>query len=386
MRSAAHVLKRTFLHPFQNWRRSATFLGVFSGCFGFTLVNVTSAYDLGGDGLVPLLSYFGTSMALAGFILYPLLYMGFCTFDSVTWRILVLASQALAFIAFLILPKQAIYQGLAAGLLASPFWTAYHIAMVQNTTQENRAFEISLSSFLGVCGSTAAVVVSGILLTRTHVQTAIDASFGALFLGSLSILVATKRKHNASIRTFLTQARALVNDNPYLVRRIIAQSIVEMPSFILAALMHVLNFSAAMTSVMLASRIAAEFLLAPAVGHFVHTRRNKGFGLGMLLIGGAWLFLLVSPKDSISVIIFMIGFGMGLRFAFNSLTSGLYEMQKYASMMWCEVFLCVGRSLCMIFIIPLLYYDPRLYMLALAVLAALFIVFNRIWMRKWKIA
>src|SRR5262249_11783027 len=156
---SSRTVHRAFLEPLKDKKRCAVFFGIFSGCFGFSLINVSSAYDLGGAGMTALLSYFVPLLILPGFVLWPLLYLGFSALDSWKWRAGFILSQALALASFLASPAEPVIRGITGAFLCAPFWTTYHISMVQNTTDHNRGFEVSLASLLSLLGNVCAIVV-----------------------------------------------------------------------------------------------------------------------------------------------------------------------------------------------------------------------------------
>ena len=364
------TLLRTFIHPFQDWRRSATFFGIILGCFGFSLVNVTSAYDLGGEGLWSLLSYFMPALLFSGFVLWPLLYLGFSTIDSLLWRVFILIAQTLTLALFLNWSHEPLIQGFAAAILMAPFWTAFHIAMVQNTTANNRGFEVSLAGLLGGSGSILGTVAYGLLVSHGLATAAVIIALIAMLSGTILLLLASQRQINGSVQTFMQEAQRIMSQNPQLMKRLASLGLFDAPGFTMAALMHTLNFSVATISAILASRILSEFLLTPLVGHLAHNHRNKGFKIGVTIIGLAWLFLCLSPQNALAFLIFLISSAMGSKVAGNSVNTALYETQTYASMMLAEFLLAVGRGLGLLLLLPILYFDSQSYMLAVVITAA----------------
>lgn len=75
---------------------------------------------------------------------------------------------------------------------------------------------------------------------------------------------------------------------------------------------------------------------------------------------------------------------IGISIAGSSLMTGLYQMQSYATMMWSEVFLAIGRGVGLLLLVPIMYIHVRLYLCVLAAVALGLFVVNRRWLKTYK--
>lgn len=377
------AVKRTFYDPFKDFKRSLAYFGTFLGVFGFALLNTVSAYDLGTSGYAAILAYFAPSLIAAGFIYWPLLYMGFSAIDGLKWRFFVIILQALGLAGFVMAPADPLIQGLASGITLSPFWCIYHVAMVQNTSDGNRGFEVSVSQFIFLLAGVASGLSTAHFLEGHQSFWALVISLGSLLTGTGCLLGSSKIIRQHSPRHFIEECKKIVFDNPYMARRIISQSLFDMPSFTIAAMMSLMGISPTILATILVSRLGLMFFISPVIGNLAHKNRKHGFGIGLALIGLGWIALAIAPDQSAAYFVCLILYAVGSNFANASLATGLYEMKSYASMMWSEFFLAVGRSFGLIFLIPLLYYDVKVYLVTLALMSGVIFVFNRQWQRKW---
>lgn len=378
-----HAAKRTYLDPFKDIKRVLVFLGTFLGVFGFGLVNVFSAYDLSAGGYGQLAAYFAPALLLAGFIYWPLLYMGFSTRDGLKWRFFIFAFQLAAIAGYLIAPAQPFWRGLAAGIVLAPFWTAHHIAMVQNTTKENRGFEVALSQFIILLSGVATALFAAHYLKEDNPLIAITIALSALMAGTGCFLLSSRCVRQNTALAFIKECKTIAHDNPYMKRRIISQSLFETSSFTFASLMFLVGISPTIMATLLIARLVLMAFLSPLVGKIAHNHRHQGYAIGLGFISVAMLVLATAPSLSLVFLAFLILFGIGMNFSNGALASGLYEMQSYATMMWSEVYMATGRAIGLVLFVPLMFINVTVYLLVLAALAATLYIFNRRWQRRW---
>jgi len=374
------AVRRTFVDPFRVFRRNLLYFGTFLGVYGFGLMNTLAAYDLGTAGLGSIMAYFGPALLLAGFVYWPLLYMGFSAIDGLKWRTFIFTTQAVSLVILLNIPREPLLQGLAFGVTMAPFWTAYHIAMVQNTTKGNRGYEVSIGQLLFLIAGVCAVITTAHFLeTKNNVLGSLIA-LSTLMCGTICLLASSKVVRQHSARHYIHECRAIVNQNPYMARRIISQSVFDMPSFTMASLMHIMGISPTKMAAIIVLRLILMFFLSPIIGTMAHKHRKHGYGMGLALVSVGWFILGLAPEYSVSFFICLMCFIIGMSFASSSLMAGLYEMQSYATMMWSEVFLAVGRGAGLLILTPLMFYDVRVYLFVLALLAAFIFLINKRWM------
>ncbi len=378
-----HAAKRTYLDPFKDIKRTLVLLGTFLGVFGFGLVNVFSSYDLSSGGYVQLAAYFVPALLLAGFIYWPLLYMGFSVADGLKWRFFIFAIQVASIAGYLIAPPLPLWRGLAAGLVLAPFWTAHHIAMVQNTTQGNRGFEVALSQFIMLLSGVATALFAAHYLKEANPLVAITIALFALMAGTGCFLLASRCVRQNTTRAFIKECKAIAHDNPYMARRIISQSLFEASSFTFAALMFLVGISPTIMATILIARLVLMAFLSPLVGKIAHNHRHHGYAIGLGFVSVSMLVLATAPSLSLVFLAFLILFGIGMNFSNGALASGLYEMQSYATMMWSEVYMATGRAIGLVVFVPLMFVNVTVYLLALAALAAVLYIANRHWQRRW---
>ncbi|HAX91491.1 MAG TPA: hypothetical protein DCY07_04695 [Rhodospirillaceae bacterium] len=374
---------RTYVDPFLDMKRNLVYLGTFLGVFGFGLVNIFSSYDLGAGGYAHLAAYFAPAILLAGFVYYPLLYMGFSTADGLKWRFFLFALQLAAIAAYLIAPPIPFWRGLAAGIVLAPFWTSHHIAMVQNTTTANRGFEVALSMFVNLLSGVATALIAAHYLKEASPIIAVSIALIAMMAGTGCLLLASRCVRQNMAHAFVKECKDVMHDNPYMARRIISQSLFEAASFTIAALMFQVGISPTIMATILIARLAVMAFLSPLVGKIAHNHRQHGYALALFFIGLSWVVLALMPSNPFVFFAFMILYAIGMAFADSALVSGLYEMQSYASMLWSEFYLSVGRSAGFLLFVPLMFVNVTLYLLALAALAGALYVFNRRWQKRW---
>ena len=383
LKKATSAIRRTYINPFLDYKRNLVFLGTFLGMFGFALVNTVSSYDLAGATYTAFCTFAVSAYVTAGFIYWPLLYLGFSSADSVGWRIFLFLFQLMAIGLYVSTPPNPLLQGLASGIMMAPFWTTHHIAMVQNTTKENRGYEVSLGMFITMGSSFLSALGSGYFLENKNPNTAIIISLAAMMAGTLCFLLSMAIVRQHSVKHFIKECKHVMHDNPYMIRRIISHSLFDLPTLATAAIISMVGISPTIMSTLLITRLGLMALLSPTIGTIAHKYRKHGYGLGLGLIGFSWMMLAIDPSNVFLFMGFLLLFNFGNRFADGSLMTGLYEMQSYASMMWSEVYMTVGRIISLFLFMPLLYWNVTAYLLVLGVASFLIFVYNRKWQKKW---
>lgn len=375
--------RRTYIHPFLDFKRNLVFLGTFLGMYGFALVNTVSSYDLASAAYSAFFTFACAAYVTAGFIYWPLLYMGFSSTDSLGWRVFLFILQLFALGLYVQTPPDPLLQGLVSGVMIAPFWTTHHIAMVQNTTSENRGYEVSLGMFITMGSALLSALTSGYFLEMQDAHVAIIISLATMMLGTLCFLLSMKIVRQHTIRHYIAECKRVMHDNPYMIRRIVSHSFFDLPTLAIAGIMKMTGISPTGLATILIVRLVLMAVLSPAIGTISHQYRKHGYGIGLLLIGLSWLLLTVDPGNAILFMIFMMIFNVGNRIADGSLMTGLYEMQSYASMMWSEVYMSIGRVISLLLFMPILYWNVRVYLVVLAAVAGLIFITNRKWQRRW---
>ncbi|MDD3182571.1 MAG: hypothetical protein PHD48_07210 [Alphaproteobacteria bacterium] len=385
MRSDAALdsLRRTFIDPFTNLRRTLVYLGTFFGLFGYNLVVTVSTYDLSTAGYATILSYFFGAFIIAGFIYWPLLYLGFSSIDSLAWRVFLCLLQLVSILLYMNVPSDPVWIGIVSGVMLSPFWCTNHIAMVQNTTKENRGYEVSVSILFSTIAAVLSALCSGYFLETNGQTIANFVALTSMMIATASFLFATKiiRQHTAL--DYIKECRRVLNANPYMARRILSQSVYDIPSLTIVSLMHLVGISPTIMATVMVARLILTFFLAAPIGTLAHNHRKHAYAMGLVAIGVSWLCLAVAPEYGFTFFVFMMIYGTGLRMAGSSLMTGLYEMQSYASMMWTEVFWAIGRVAGLLVLTPLMFYNVTLYLIVLAILTLIIYLMNRSWQKTY---
>jgi len=382
-RESKGSIARTYIHPFLDWKRSFVFLGTFLGMYGFALVNTVASYDIASTNYASLLMFFVPSLLVAGFVYWPLLYMGFSVLDSLAWRLFISLIQVAGLLFYIYAPSDPLIQGFISGVMLAPFWCVHHIAMVQNTTQENRGYEVSLGMFIAMGSGVLSALTSGYYLTEGDPVTAISVALVSMLAGTTSFMLAMRVQRQNTAQGYLAECKRVMNDNPYMLRRIVSHSLFDIPTLAIAAIMSKTGISPASMTLLLIARLFLMSLLSPSIGTIAHKFRKQGYGIGLFVIAIAWGLLAIAPSSVLLFFVFLILFNCGIRIADSSLMTGLYEMQSYASMMWSEVYMSIGRIVSLIALMPLLYVDVRLYLIVLALLSLSVFAFNRKWQIRW---
>jgi len=375
--------KRTYIDPFMSLKRNLVFLGTFLGMYGFALVNTVSSYDLASAGAVPFLSFAALAYIPAGFIYWPLLYMAFSAIDGLKWRAGLMLIQLVSLVVYTQTPPEATFQGIVSGIMMAPFWCVHHVAMVQNTTTENRGYEVSLGMFIALGSSFLSATTSGYYLETGHQSIAIIIALSTMMAGTFCFLLSMAIVRQHTVKHFIKECKRVIHENPYMIRRIVSHSLFDIPTLAIGSIMHLVGISPTIMATILIARLILMSFLSPVIGTVSHKYRKHGYALGLALFGSAWLLLATAPENPLLFFAFMILFSFGNRLADGSLVTGLYEMQSYASMMWSEVYMSIGRVLSLLFLLPLLFYNVRIYLFALAALSAIIYVINRKWQRRW---
>ena len=256
---------------------------------------------------------------------------------------------------------------------------ARHIAMVQNTTKGNRGYEVSIGHFIFLISGVVSAITTAHFLETSSQATGLKLALVSLVAGTLCLLLSSRIVRQHSIRKFVQECRKVVSENPYLARRIISQSLFDMPSFTMAALMHLMGISPTVMASIIVARLLVMFFLAPLIGTIAQKHRKHGYGIGLGIVGLGWLVLALAPDQSGAFFLCSLLYAIGMSFASTSLMSGLYEMQSYGTMMWSELFLAIGRSAGLLFLVPLMFYDAQVYLFSLSALSFLIFIFNRRW-------
>ncbi|MGE4350610.1 MAG: hypothetical protein AB7E52_00290 [Bdellovibrionales bacterium] len=374
---------RTYILPFLDMRRNLVFLGTFLGLFGYNLVLTVSTYDLASAGYWDILAYFAGAFILTGFVYWPLLYMGFSALDGVAWRAFIFLTQLLSMLAYIYISVGPVLLGLISGVLLAPFWCVHHIAMVQNTSKENRGYEVTLSMLITTGAAVIASALSGYYLEIQNESMANGLALAGMALGTLCLLLASKIIRQHSMRAFIGECRRIIKLNPYMARRILSQSVYDIPSLTIASLMYLMGLSPTIMATVFIARLAVMFVISPFIGTVAHTYRRHAYAIGLALIGVAWVLLACAPPNGITFFAFIMLYGIGLRFANSSLMTGLYEMQSYASMLWTETFWAIGRIGGLFALTPLMFYNTYLYLFVLVGLTGLIFVLNRKWQQTY---
>ncbi len=348
------LLIRTFINPLRNWRRTLIYAGIFLGVMGFGLLNMVSAYDFAGGSTQDLITYFAALHMPLCFVLAPLLYAGFTVFEGRTWRGSLFLLQCAALCVFLLMPHLPLYQGLAGALLAAPFWTAYHIGMVQNTSDGDTGFEVSLAGLFAMAGGIVALGIGGLVLTQQAGHLGAIIALGCLLAGTACVLSASRIRARGTLQDFLASAKRIARENRFLTLQVAMLGLFDIPSFALLALMREVQFAPVLATALLTTRIIVNFVLAPWLGKAVNSLSAHAVRYGFAFVFVGWGILLVTGYYSLAFIPALLLYGFGQRLVGGVVDVSWYRMRNYASMALHEIFLGVGRIIGFILFLPLL--------------------------------
>lgn len=348
------LLARTFVTPLRNWRRTLIYAGIFLGVMGFGLLNMVSAYDFASGSSLDLIAYFAALHLPLCFLLAPSLYIGFTIFEGRGWRFTIFLLQVAALGLFLTVPHMPIYQGLAGAFLSAPFWTAYHIGMVQNTSDGETGFEVSMAGLFAMVGGIIALGIGGVTLTDSAGHLGAIIALSCLLAGTACMLLASRVRARGTLLEFFASAQRIARENRFLTLQVAMLGLFDVPAYALLALMREVQFVPALATALLVTRALANFLLAPWLGKTANNLSSHAvrYGFGFVFIG--WGILLASGYYSLAFIPALLIYGFGQRLVGGVVDVSWYRMRNYASMALHEIFLGVGRALAFVLFLPLL--------------------------------
>lgn len=376
------MFSRTFWRPFLDPRRATMLIGTMAGTMGFGLLNFTSAYHFSTLGVLPLMTYLAAMFGGIA-VLSALLYLAFSMIDGLAWRIAIYAGIVVAFILFLYSPAVPLIQGGVGALLSALFWGSFHVSMVQNTTSENRSYEVALSGFLTLVAGVSASLLGAMFLNRDQTTLAAVIALSTLLLGTFCMLFTSRRKPLLDWTTFRAEARLMISENRYMIRRVMVAGTYESSAFAMTAFMQLLHFSPTLVATLTISRVVIEFTLAPLIGKLSQKFSAHTYRSGLSIVLGAWIALLFFHDIEALFVPILLTNTFGQRLMGVSLQVRAYEMQSYAAMMWWELLLGLGRLAGILCLVPIMYYDVTLYCAAIIVWTLAVFALNRHWHRKF---
>lgn len=376
------LIRRTFVDPLRNWRRTLIYAGIFLGVLGFGLLNMISAYNYADGGTPALLGYFAGLYIPLCCLFTPALYAGFTTRDSRLWRVAIVALQMAALALFFQMPPHPILQGFAGACMAAPFWTCYHIGMVQNTSDDNTGFEVSLAGVFATCGGVLALAIGGLALYKSHPQLAVAIALTAQLAGTACLIAASRIRRDGSLQKLVETVARINRENRFLIRQVVLLGLFDMPGYAMLALMHDVRFAPALATLLLASRTIVSFLLAPIIGRAANSLSVHGVRYGFVSVALGWGLLTATGYSSYAFIPALIVYGFGQRLVGGVVDVSWYRMRSYASMILHEVYLGLGRVLGMIVFIPLLSLNVYAYGGAIIATALLALLLNNYWAQR----
>ena len=381
------LLSRTFIDPLRNWRRAVIYGSVFLGQTGFTLINSVSAYDYAGQiptqGIAPLLTFALVFYIMLGPVVSPLVYAGFSLADGRRFRVALVLFEAAAFALYLWLPATPVLRGIAAALLSGPFWCAYNIGMIQNTTDDNMGFEVNLIGVFSLWGNIAALGLGGLALTLGHVEWSTAFALVAQLVATAGMLGASRIAARQNWADFKTELRDIARAKPFLMRRVAVQAAFHVPSQTMLATMHLANFPASLSSLLVTIRAIAGFVLAPLLGKLANRFSRSDFAWGLAFITGSCLLLMGARYAAIAFIAFLLLYSFGFTLTGNSIAVSWYRMRSYASMAWHEIMTGLGRAVGALLFLLLLPLGLDVYFCGIMLFCAAALGLDRWWAKQW---
>lgn len=357
------IIYRGFIMPFLNNALLLTYIGIFLGGIGFSGLFTYTAYDYAHLGLAPVLTFFLVRLALAGFIWNPLGYFSFYKLKRKNACIMMIGFQLLA-IALLanftdvLRGASTFHLALVAGMISMvsfPFWVIFHINMIAHSSDDNVGNEVAITDICYFCGSTLAILASGLFLTFAPGPAFILICSICLFLGTLCLSLAGLKYRKCQIAQDGFNLWHAARDNKIQLFGTATEGVFQfLQSFCAPVWLWFLGLNGMMMGVLLALRGAIKFITSPLAGHLFHEGRGRDMRIGSWLKTIGWVpwVLIQAPW-----VIVISGFfwTMGSQLFSVGLNSRWYQGRSLAGQAVREIALSSGRIITALITVPLLY-------------------------------
>ena len=188
-----HYLFYSFIAPFHcGLFRRFSFACLF-GAISVSLMGLMFAFDMSAKPASEIMQFYLTSFAFIGLLVMPLGFVMFGKLRFKVWYSIMVLLTLIPFVLNLIPERPEIIDGLMFGLIVAPFWTIYHILMMQLTGNQDKGTSIALALNMIVVGSLIGLGIATWLSTTqvtlstiTYVGCILNTASIVLMLGCLS--------------------------------------------------------------------------------------------------------------------------------------------------------------------------------------------------------
>ena len=383
-------LYRSFIAPFVVRSRLLLYIASFLGCFGFTGATIYLAFDLAELGMMPIMSFFATRFTVTGFIVMPLAFYALYKFPiKYTSRFMLL--MQLGVMAFILYqpetlsgttPVQTAQIAVLFAMMAVPFWSMFHLNMLCHTSDDNLGNEVSVSGLVNFAGGTLATLSSGIALTYFHGPVFVTICFAALTISLILMSFIPRQSQVNAVREgkdfSLPQA---LRRNKELSMATVQEGIFHFfTSFSTPIWLWAIGVKSMMMGILLSVQGATKFIVSPIAGHLFHENKSREIMIGAalkplgwipwIIIQAPWVMLISSFIWSLSSHLYSVGMG-----------SRWYSQRCLATQAAREMALAMGRLLCAITAVPILYLGgPQLFFI-IALIVTCGIILSSLWVR-----
>lgn len=373
MNAILHILRETYIKPFSEPKRCLTYLGMFLGNFGYNLILIAVPLSYSRDNPTGMILFYGMMFSAMGLLYFPLLYTGFGTRDGIVWRVFLFAFQLLCFVPLFHGGAGFYINGLICGLISTVYWGQFHIAMRNTTTDAKRGYQVVLADNIGIIALALSAWVSVHYADVTFRNLILICACLGMFTGGLCFTLVSPCFRDVTLRGYVTRTRAVLRQQIGLMLRILQRSLLATTDLILPALMYILHYQASTIGLFIILRTIIQTALSPVIATLIQGRRINEYMIGLAVCVLGWLILAVGLHIDATLLLFIVVNATGMRILNNANSVRLYAAGNYSALMLNEGFLAIGRITTIAAFIPLLFWNPLAFVLAMLAMAAAFV-------------
>ncbi|NCC21844.1 MAG: hypothetical protein EOM26_05195 [Alphaproteobacteria bacterium] len=355
------ILLDAFVRPFSSGGLSRTYLATIVSVIGLSGVNLFLAFDYAGMGLGAIMSYFIVRYAFANIVFMPACFnvLKRFSFKAFCMGVMPLQIAVLGFFAFSGVPGSPWLISFLLTIVEMPFWVAFHIAMLLNTTDANRGNEVSLSDAGITVGSIAGLTLGGVALQFDLGPWVVLAGGIASFSGWAIIAFSLIRLEQEA-PLFPPQEgkrsewEVFMTDPVRALGTVMEGAFQTVTGILMPVLLKLLGAAGAAAGGLQAVMAGLKIVMSPLTGYLVNEGRGRDATLGALLKLLGWIpWLFVQAPWLVLVSSFF--WTAGAHLFSNGLLSRWYNRGNLSTLSLREMMLGVGRSVAVVIGLPLLY-------------------------------
>jgi MFS family permease len=357
-------LHRSFIAPFKNSELLINYFGIFIGAFGFAGMMMFFAYDFAQYGAFIVTLFFTVRFFVANILCIPFIYFMFHRYKiKVGYIVIVTVQVIVAFYLYFFAQFlhgnvnwiSTIEAALIFSLMSVPFWSSFHLNMLCFTSDQNRGNEVSVSQLVSFLGSMSGTLFSGFALAYLDMRYSMLGLFIILLLSTLIMAFISWKKDMSFLlnrpfnlieaaRTKKLQLLATMQEGVF-------QFLI---GFFAPVWMWVLGIKSVTIGLLLSLQGIIKLCLSPIAGHLFHENKSRDIVLGAsikplgwlpwIFIQAPWVMLISSSIWTVGMHLYSVGMG-----------SRWYSNRCLASQSIREMALGVGRIICVLIAVPLLY-------------------------------